>query len=159
MIDKNRTILINEGASDASFAVIETGEAMTARLTEVLRYVERLRTDGLLPGLGVALLRAANAAVLRDSPLARALEGPFRQVLVNAEIDEERTRDEVLAASDWMGFDPEEEALVDLRNTEWTVPTKSVLRAIERACELTASLLTGHALEKPNAQPEASQLS
>jgi chaperonin GroEL len=112
--------------------------------------------EGIVPGGGVALLRAATAvdAVAETSQgdeksgvliLRRALETPMRQIAENAGVDPGVVIDRVRSAAANMGFDAAAGQYVDMIQAGIIDPTKVVRVALENAVSIAGTLLRSEA--------------
>jgi chaperonin GroEL len=157
-------------------AVIKVGAATEtamkekkARVEDALNATRAAVEEGIVPGGGVALLRAAKgidklklegdekvgAAIVR-----RALEEPIRQIVENAGLEGsvivERVKAETLATR---GYDAETMEYVDMLQAGVIDPTKVERVALENAASIASLMLTTEALvtdlpeDKPAAAP------
>jgi chaperonin GroEL len=150
-------------------AVLKVGAATESEMKEKKARVEDAMNatraaveEGIVPGGGVALLRA-----LKDleglgeelSPdqragvqiVARALEEPIRWIAGNAGIEGSIVVDKVKKASGAFGFNAQTEEYGDLIKDGVIDPTKVVRTALQNAASVASLLLTTEALvaEKP----------
>jgi chaperonin GroEL len=112
--------------------------------------------EGVVPGGGVALLRAAKA--LDHHPLSgdeatganivrRALEEPIRQIAANAGFEGSVVVERVKAAKGVaQGFDAEANEYVDMVGAGIIDPTKVERIALQHAASIASLLLTTEAL-------------
>lgn len=112
--------------------------------------------EGIVPGGGVAFLRAA-AAVERAAAeaegdektglrvLARALESPARQIAENSGIDPGVAVDRIRCASGGYGFDAARGVYGDLMEAGIIDPTKVVRVALQNAASVAGTLLLAEA--------------
>ncbi len=118
------------------------------------------REEGIVPGGGVALIRAREAlkgANLNDAQKAgvrllwRACEEPLRQIANNAGQDGSVVLDKVVNATGANGFNAATETYEDLEAAGVIDPTKVVRTALENASSVSSLLLTTEALiaERP----------
>ncbi|MBU4204942.1 chaperonin GroEL [Patescibacteria group bacterium] len=107
--------------------------------------------EGIVPGGGVALLRAISAldtVEVKDEEkiginiLRRALEEPIRQISQNAGIDGAVVVDAVRKQKGSFGFNAETLQYEDLMKVGIVDPTKVVRAALENAVSASATLLT-----------------
>src|SRR5499425_41256 len=157
-------------------AVIKVGAATEtamkekkARVEDALNATRAAVEEGIVPGGGVALLRAAKAI---DSLKAegdekvgamivrRALEEPIRQIVENAGLEGSVVVEKVKAEKVvTRGFDAESLEFVDMIQAGIIDPTKVERVALENAASVSSLLLTTEALitdlpeEKPAAAP------
>jgi chaperonin GroEL len=109
--------------------------------------------EGIVPGGGVALLRAAKAidglkGLAGDEKVGamivrRALEAPIRQIVENAGLEGSVIVEQVkLAASPVQGYDAETMRQVDMVQAGIIDPTKVARVALQNAASIAALLLT-----------------
>lgn len=107
--------------------------------------------EGIVPGGGVALLRAISALDGVDAKdeekiginiLRRALEEPIRQISQNAGVDGAVVVDAVRKQKGSFGFNAETLQYEDLMSAGIVDPTKVVRSALENAVSAAATLLT-----------------
>jgi chaperonin GroEL len=144
-------------------AVIKIGAATEtemkerkARVEDALNATRAAVEEGIVPGGGVALLRAAKA--LRRLKLEgdeqvgvnivrRALERPFRQIVENAGLEGSVILEKVKAATvPSRGFDAETLAYVDMIEAGIIDPTKVERVALQNAASIASLLLTTEVL-------------
>ncbi|MBI2159676.1 MAG: chaperonin GroEL [Candidatus Rokubacteria bacterium] len=123
--------------------------------------------EGVVPGGGLALLRALDA-VEREAPrcegdertglliLARALEAPTRQIAENSGVDGGVVVNEMRRGTGNRGFDAAKKEYVDLVEAGIIDPTKVVRIALENAVSAASLLLLTEATltEVPEAKEE-----
>src|SRR6059036_306741 len=157
-------------------AVIKVGAATEtaikekkARVEDALNATRAAVEEGIVPGGGVALLRASNVIdklkVEGDEKVGaqivkRALEEPIRQIVENAGLEGsvvvEKVKAETVATR---GFDAETMEFVDMLQAGIIDPTKVERVALENAASIASLLLTTEALvtdipeEKKDAPP------
>jgi chaperonin GroEL len=155
-------------------AVIKVGAATEtemkekkARVEDALNATRAAVEEGVVPGGGVALLRAAGALdSLRLSGdeatgvaiVRRALEEPIRQIVANAGLEGSVVVAKVKAASKpTEGFDAETNQSVDMMEAGIIDPTKVERIALQNAASIASLLLTTEALitELPEEKKEA----
>jgi chaperonin GroEL len=157
-------------------AVIKVGAATEtamkekkARVEDALNATRAAVEEGIVPGGGVALLRAAGAVdALRlegDEKVGaqivrRSLEEPIRQIVENAGLEGSVIVEKVKAEKVvTRGFDAESLEFVDMIQAGIIDPTKVERVALENAASVASLLLTTEALitdlpeEKPAAAP------
>jgi chaperonin GroEL len=144
-------------------AVIKVGAATEtemkekkARVEDALNATRAAVEEGVVPGGGVALLRAASALDgLRLSGdeatgvaiVRRALEEPIRQIVANAGLEGSVVVAKVKAASKpTEGFDAETNQSVDMMEAGIIDPTKVERIALQNAASIASLLLTTEAL-------------
>ena len=137
-------------------------------LTEnAIRAARVAAEEGIVPGGGVAYLRAAQAAdilagdLLGDEKLgavilAKALQAPLMQMAANAGMTGAVICDNILAAdNNNYGYDFLAEEYVDMISAGIADPVKVCRCALENAASLAASLLTAEAfMHDADGQPE-----
>src|SRR5262249_7570080 len=157
-------------------AVIKVGAATEtamkekkARVEDSLNGTRAAVEEGIVPGGGVALLRASKAIdslkVEGDEKVGamivrRALEEPIRQIVENAGLEGsvvvEKVKNETVATR---GFDAESMEATDMLQAGIIDPTKVERVALQNAASIASLLLTTEALvtdipeEKPAAAP------
>jgi chaperonin GroEL len=154
-------------------AVINVGAATEtemkekkARVEDALHATRAAVEEGIVPGGGVALLRAqaalANFKVDRDDEqvgvdiLRRALEAPIRQIATNAGAEGSIIVDKVRNASDVkFGYNALTGEYEDLVEAGVIDPTKVVRTALQNASSIAGLLLTTEAVvvEQPEDEP------
>ncbi len=143
-------------------AVIHAGAATElelkekkARIEDALAATRAAVEEGVVPGGGVALLRAAGslAAMRAEGDEAagvaivrRALSEPTRRLAANAGVDGAFVVSQVLATSGSTGWNAVTLALEDLQATGILDPTKVVRVALQHAASIAGLLLTTEAL-------------
>ncbi|HKG73037.1 MAG TPA: chaperonin GroEL [Aestuariivirgaceae bacterium] len=156
-------------------AVIKVGGATEVevkekkdRVDDALNATRAAVEEGIVPGGGVALLRAKKAveAVKSDNPdiqaginlVSKALESPIRQIAENAGVEGSIVVGKVLEKSGNYGFDAQKEEYTDLVLAGIIDPTKVVRIALQDAASVAALLITTEAMiaEKPKEKPAPS---
>jgi chaperonin GroEL len=144
-------------------AVIKVGAATEtemkekkARVEDALNATRAAVEEGIVPGGGVALLRAAEALdnlklsgdeATGVSIVKRALEEPIRQIVENAGLEGSVVVEKVKAASSAsQGFDAETNEYVDMMQAGIIDPTKVERIALQNAASIASLLLTTEAL-------------
>jgi chaperonin GroEL len=139
-------------------AVTETAmKEKKARVEDALNATRAAVEEGIVPGGGVALLRAAKAVdgltdVEGDEKVGamivkRALEAPIRQIVENAGVEGSVIVEKVkLLASPTQGYDAEAMAYVDMLEAGIIDPTKVTRVALQHAASIAALMLTTEAL-------------
>jgi len=144
-------------------AVIKVGAATEtemkerkARVEDALNATRAAVEEGIVPGGGVALLRAAKALdslklsgdeATGASILRRALEEPIRQIVQNAGLESSVVVDKVKASKDVAyGFDAESNEYVDMMQVGIIDPTKVERVALQNAASIASLLLTTEAI-------------
>ena len=155
-------------------AIIKVGAATEtemkekkARVEDALNATRAAVEEGIVPGGGVALLRASEAlgslklsgdegtgvAIVR-----RALEEPIRQIVANAGLEASVVVAKVKAALPvTQGFDAETNTYVDMMKAGIIDPTKVERVALQNAASIASLLLTTEALitDEPEAHKDA----
>jgi len=144
-------------------AVIKVGAATEtemkekkARVEDALNATRAAVEEGIVPGGGVALLRAATALEklklegdekVGANIVRRALEEPIRQMVENAGLEGSVVLEKVKAATvPTQGFDAETMKYVDMVESGIIDPTKVERVALQNAASIAALLLTTEAL-------------
>jgi chaperonin GroEL len=127
-----------------------------ARVEDALHATRAAVEEGIVPGGGVALLRAARAldshTLTGDEAtgadiVRRALEEPIRQIVANAGLEGSVVVEKVKAAKGAAdGFDAESNEYVDMVRAGIIDPTKVERVALENAASIASLLLTMEAL-------------
>jgi chaperonin GroEL len=148
-------------------AVINVGAATEvemkekkARVEDAMHATRAAREEGIVPGGGVALVRARSALdALKLSEeqmfgvrlLRRAVEEPLRQISGNAGFEGSVVLDKVINQTGSFGFNAATETYEDLEAAGVIDPTKVVRTALENATSVSGLLLTTEALiaERP----------
>lgn len=108
--------------------------------------------EGIVPGGGLALLRATTAVAREEASaegdektglqiLRRALESPARQIAENSAVDGGVVVNRMLTSEGNLGFDAARQEYVDLVQTGIIDPTKVVRVALENAVSVASVLL------------------
>ena len=139
-----------------------------ARVEDALNATRAAVEEGIVPGGGVALLRASTAldslTLSGDEAtgvdiVRRALEEPLRQIVENAGLEGSIIVEKVRSAKDpAQGFDAESNQYVDMVRAGIIDPTKVERVALQHAASIASLLLTTEALitdspEEKNAMP------
>jgi chaperonin GroEL len=149
-------------------AVIKVGAATEvemkekkARVEDALHATRAAVEEGIVPGGGVALLRAKKAldAVTSKNPdvqaginiVSKALEAPIRQIVENAGVEGSIVVGKLLEKSGNFGFDAQNEEYCDMVAAGIIDPTKVVRVALQDAASVASILITTEAMiaEKP----------
>jgi chaperonin GroEL len=129
-----------------------------ARVEDALNATRAAVEEGIVPGGGVALLRASKALDSLSLKLSgdeatgaeivrRALEEPIRQIVQNAGLEGSVVVEKVKAAKDVAyGFDAESNEYVDMMQTGIIDPTKVERIALQNAASIASLLLTTEAI-------------
>jgi chaperonin GroEL len=144
-------------------AVIKVGGATEVevkdrkdRVDDALNATRAAVEEGVVPGGGVALLRAKKSveALKSDNPdiqaginiVSKALEAPLRQIVENAGVEGSIVVGKVLERSGNFGFDAQKEQYVDMVQAGIIDPTKVVRVALQDAASVAALLITTEAM-------------
>jgi chaperonin GroEL len=137
------------------------------RVDDALNATRAAVEEGIVPGGGVALLRAKKAVAALSSTnadiqaginiVSKALEAPIRQIAENAGVEGSIVVGKVLEKSGNFGFDAQNEEYVDLVDKGIIDPTKVVRTALQDAASVASLLITTEAMiaEKPKDKPAA----
>jgi chaperonin GroEL len=154
-------------------AVVKVGAATEtemkekkARVEDALHATRAAVEEGIVPGGGVALLRAQSVLdglKLEDEQAAgvniirRALEEPLRRIAENAGVEGSIVIDKVKNGKGAFGFNAGTETYEDLVKAGVIDPTKVVRSALQNAASIASLLLTTEALvsEIPEPKPAA----
>jgi chaperonin GroEL len=142
-------------------------KAKKEALDDAISSTKAAVAEGIVPGGGLALLRAIQAvsqvaaAASGDERtgveiLRRALEAPTRQIAENSAADGGVIVDRMLTSTDHVGFDAARKQFVDLIDAGIVDPAKVVRTALENAVSVAGVLLLTEATltEKPEEHPE-----
>ena len=131
------------------------------RVDDALNATRAAVEEGIVPGGGVALLRAKKAieALKSNNPdvqaginiVSKALEAPLRQIVENAGVEGSIVVGKLLEKSGNYGFDAQNEEYVDMVAAGIIDPTKVVRVALQDAASVASLLITTEAMiaEKP----------
>jgi chaperonin GroEL len=154
-------------------AVVKVGAATEvemkekkARVEDALHATRAAVEEGIVPGGGVALVRASSAlANLRVSEdervgvrvVQKALEEPLRWIATNAGSDGSVILDKVKNGKAAFGFNAATEEFEDLVKAGIVDPTKVVRTALQNAASVAGLLITTEAMiaEKPEKKKDA----
>ncbi len=150
--------IINVGAATE----IEMKEKK-ARVEDALHATRAAVEEGIVPGGGVALIRAQGAVEKAAIKLegdqkvgamivVRALEEPLRQIAINAGVEGGVVLNKVKGLKGNMGFDAQVEEYVDLVKAGVIDPTKVTRNALQNAASVSGLLVTTEATisDKPD---------
>jgi chaperonin GroEL len=177
-VDKENTVIVDGSGKKADIAgriaQIKAQIEETTSEYDKEKLQERLAKlaggvaveEGVVPGGGVALLRAKKAvdALHSDNAdimagikiVSKALEAPLRQIVENAGVEGSIVVGKLLEKSGNYGFNAQTEEYVDMVAAGIIDPTKVVRVALQDAASVAALLITTEAMiaEKPkNAAP------
>jgi len=143
-------------------AVIKVGAATEtemkekkARVEDAMHATKAAVEDGIVPGGGVALLRAMDAvATLKEAGdiqvginiVKRALEEPSRQIIANAGIEGAVILKELKEKGGNIGFNAATEVVEDLLKAGIIDPAKVTKSALQNASSIASLMLTTEAL-------------
>ena len=137
------------------------------RVDDALNATRAAVEEGIVPGGGVALLRAKKAveALKSDNAdvqaginiVSKALEAPIRQIVENAGVEGSIVVGKLLEKSGNYGFNAQTEEYVDMVAAGIIDPTKVVRVALQDAASVASLLITTEAMiaEKPKNTPPA----
>jgi len=147
-------------------AATETGmKEKKTRIEDALHATRAAVEEGILPGGGVALLRARAAiSALKGSNseqeagiqiVLRALEEPLRQIVANAGGEPSVVLTKVLAGEGSFGYNAASETYGDLIDMGILDPTKVTRSALQNAASIASLILTTDVMiaELPEKQP------
>ncbi len=126
-----------------------------ARMEDALHATRAAVEEGILPGGGVALLRAIETVnkvkasgdeAIGVGIVARALEAPARMIATNCGKDGAVIVDEVRQLQGSMGYDASKDAYVDMLAAGILDPTKVVRNALSNAASIAGLMLTTQVL-------------
>jgi len=143
-------------------AVIKVGAATEtemkekkARVEDAMHATKAAVEEGIVPGGGIALLRAIKAveAIKAEGDvkvgvnvIRRALEEPFRQIVFNAGREASVLLNEVnLKGGNW-GYDARNDEIVDMLEKGIIDPAKVTKQALQNASSIAGLMLTTEAL-------------
>src|SRR4051795_7399469 len=143
-------------------AVIKVGAATEtemkekkARVEDAMHATKAAIEEGIVPGGGVALLRAIAAveAVKAEGDvkvgvnvIRRALEEPFRQIVFNAGKEAAVLLNEIKIKGGNWGYDAREDKVVDMIDAGIIDPAKVTKQALQNASSIAGLMLTTEAL-------------
>jgi chaperonin GroEL len=131
-----------------------------ARVEDALHATRAAVEEGIVPGGGVALIRASaglgNLRVPEDEKVGvrvvqKALEEPLRWISQNAGLDGAVVLDKVKSGKGAFGFNASTEEYEDLVKAGIVDPTKVVRTALQNAASVAGMMITTEAMiaEKP----------
>jgi chaperonin GroEL len=146
-------------------------KAKKEALDDAISSTKAAVAEGIVPGGGLALLRASGAVAAAEAEcsgdertgvqiLRRALEVPARQIAENSAVDGGVVVDRMLNGSGNIGFDAAAKQYVDLFEAGIVDPVKVVRTALENAVSVASVLMLSEATltekpEKPREHPSA----
>ncbi len=135
------------------------------RVEDALNATQAAVEEGVVPGGGVALIRAAAKAMKKldldgDQAMGakivlRAIEEPLRQIADNAGFEGSLVAEEVKGMKGNMGFNAATGEYVDMMEAGILDPTKVVRSAIQNAASVAGLVLTTDAMVAEKPKPEA----
>ena len=126
-----------------------------ARVEDAMHATKAAVEEGIVPGGGVALIRAAEALDALDvdgdqrigvNIVKRSIEEPLRWIAQNAGLEGAIVVQKVRDAEGNNGFNAQTEVYEDLVKAGVIDPTKVVRTALQNACSISSLLLTTEAL-------------
>ena len=133
-----------------------------ARVEDALHATRAAVKEGIVPGGGVALLRATSAidtkgldtdVALGAEILRKAMEGPARQIISNAGLEPAVVVNEILGKKGSNGFDARNEEYVDMVKVGIIDPTLVTPTAVQTAASIAGLLLTTEAVISDKPEP------
>ena len=133
-----------------------------ARVEDALHATRAAVKEGIVPGGGVALLRATSAIntkgmetdiALGAEILRKAMEGPARQIVENAGLEPAVVVNEILAKKGANGFDARTEQYVNMVKAGIIDPTLVTRTAVQNAASIAGLLLTTEAVISDKPEP------
>ena len=133
-----------------------------ARVEDALHATRAAVKEGIVPGGGVALLRATSAidtkgmesdVALGAEILRKAMEGPARQIVENAGLESAVVVDKILNKKGANGFDARTETYVDMVKAGIIDPTLVTRTAVQNAASIAGLLLTTEAVISDKPEP------
>ncbi|MDZ5454543.1 chaperonin GroEL [Labrys sp. ZIDIC5] len=127
------------------------------RIEDALNATRAAIQEGIVPGGGVALLRAKTAlySIISDNPdvragiaiVMRALETPIRQIVENSGVEGSTVVGKLVEANNAnLGFDAQTERYVDMLEAGIIDPAKVVRAALQDASSVAALMITTEAI-------------
>jgi chaperonin GroEL len=138
-----------------------------ARVEDALHATRAAVEEGIVPGGGVAYLRALPSLKKLSVPegdqafgvqiVRRALEGPARRIAQNAGADGAVVVQKILEGTGAFGFNAQSEGYEDLEKAGVIDPTKVARTALQNAASVASLLLTTEAMvaDKPKKKARA----
>src|SRR2546423_1887838 len=126
-----------------------------ARVEDAMHATKAAVEEGIVPGGGVALIRAIEAvdklklegdAKVGVNVIKRALEEPFRQIVFNAGLESSVILNEVRQKGGNFGFDARNEKAADMLKEGIIDPAKVTKQALLNASSIAGLMLTTEAL-------------
>jgi len=135
-----------------------------ARIEDALHATRAAVEEGIVPGGGVALLRAQKAVLelklegdekIGAEIIARSIEAPLRQIASNAGIEGAVAIERVKKESGSVGLNAATNEYVDLIAAGVVDPTKVTRSALQNAASIAALMLTTECLVADKPEPKA----
>jgi len=137
------------------------------RVEDAMHATRAAVAEGIVPGGGVALLRAIKAldSIKLEHQeqrvgvdiIRKALESPIRQILINAGIDPSVIVNKITENKDInFGFDAQKNEYVDMLKAGIIDPVKVVRSALQNAASVSGLLITTEAMIVEKEEPKAS---
>ena len=135
-----------------------------ARVEDALHATRAAVKEGIVPGGGVALLRASSKIdtkgltgdeLVGAEILKTALEGPARQIISNAGLEASVVVNEIKSKKGNNGFDAREGKYVDLIKQGIIDPTLVTRTAVQNASSIAGLLLTTEAVISDKPEPKS----
>ena len=137
-----------------------------ARVEDALHATRAAVKEGIVPGGGVALLRSVDSIktdkmegdeAIGAEILKKALEGPMRQIIANAGLEESIIVNEIRNnKSKSYGFDARAEKYLDMIKAGIIDPTLVTRTAVQNAASVAGLLLTTEAVISDKPEPASS---
>jgi chaperonin GroEL len=140
-------------------------------LDDAINATKAAVAEGIVPGGGLALLRASRAIAPLETQcegdertgvqiLRRALEAPARQIAENSAVDSGVVVSKMLESSGNIGFDASRKQYVDMMEAGIVDPTKVVRIALQNAVSVASVLLLTEATmtDKPEHKKQAASM-
>jgi chaperonin GroEL len=136
------------------------------RVEDAMHATRAAVAEGIVPGGGVALLRAIKAleSIKLDHQeqrvgvdiIRKALESPIRQILINAGIDPSVIVNKITENKDVnFGFDAQKNEFVDMLKAGIIDPVKVVRSALQNAASVSGLLITTEAMIVEKEEPKS----
>ena len=135
-----------------------------ARVEDALHATRAAVKEGIVPGGGVALLRAVDSIKTKGLPtdealgaeiLKKALEAPCRMIVSNAGLEESVVVNKVKESKGSNGFDARNEEYVDMMKAGIIDPTLVTRTAVQNAASIAGLLLTTECAITDQPEPAA----
>ncbi len=133
-----------------------------ARVEDALHATRAAVKEGIVPGGGVALLRSINSIktdnldgdiAIGAEMLKNALQGPSRQIIRNAGLEDAVIVNEIMQSKKSNGFDARTEKHVDMIKAGIIDPTLVTRTAVQNAASIAGLLLTTEAVISDKPEP------